>query len=254
MSDASFLKVAIRAVKAAEDVIRHYYGQHPEVTLKDDSSPVTIADQEAERRIKQELATAFPDHGFYGEETGRERVDAEHVWLIDPIDGTKSFIRNYPFFSTQLALMRRGQLLLGVSNAPLFEQLAYAERGRGAWLNGVRIKVSRIDRLDEATVSFGNIKTLVRDNGSGFSRLVAGCDRIRGYGDFYQAHLLASACIDLVIESDVNILDIAALSVIIEEAGGRATGLDGSPLGLSSTHWLASNGCLHDRVLALLNN
>jgi histidinol-phosphatase len=253
MNASPYLQAAIRAARAAENIIRHYYGRRLDIQIKADRSPVTEADREVEQLIKQELAAAFPEHGFYGEETGRERDDAEYVWLIDPIDGTKSFIRGYPFFSTQIALLRGDRILLGVSNAPLFGELACAERGHGAWLNEAPISVSTLDRLDDATVSFGNIKTLVRDNGAGFARLVERCDRIRGYGDFYQAHLLAAGRIDLVVESEVNILDIAALSVIIEEAGGRATDLLGDPLGLSSTQWLASNTRLHDSALTLLH-
>ncbi|MDX1605539.1 MAG: inositol monophosphatase family protein [Candidatus Competibacterales bacterium] len=252
MSTSEHLEVALRAARAAEAVIRHYYQRNLRIRLKADRTPVTVADVEAERAIKQELAAAFPDHGFHGEEGGRENSDAEHVWLIDPIDGTKSFVRQSPFFSTQIALRRRGEFVLGVSNAPLFGELAWAERGRGAWLNDTRLAVSGIDDLAEATVSFGNIKSLVRDNGAGFARLVAGCNRLRGYGDFCHGHLLASGRIDVVVESEVSILDVAALGVIIEEAGGRVGDLAGRPLDLDSTSFLASNGHLHETVRALL--
>lgn len=250
---SALLSTAIRAARAAEAVIRDYYQRHVQVRLKADHTPVTEADLEAERVIKQILHEAFPEHGFHGEESGRDRADADRVWLIDPIDGTKSFVRRYPFFSTQIALLDQGERVLGVSNAPLFGELAYAERGGGAWLNDTPLRVSDIETLDEAIISFGNIKTLVRDNGSGFARLVAGCDRVRGYGDFYHGHLLAGGRIDLVVESEINILDVAALSLIIEEAGGRVTELSGRPLGLDSTSWLASNSRLHTEAMRLLH-
>lgn len=252
MADHSPLAVACKAARAAEVVIRRHYRSNPTVERKADHTPVTIADREAERLIKETIAAVFPDHGFYGEETGRYNADAEYVWLIDPIDGTKSFVRGYPFFSTQIALLHRGETVLGVSNAPLFDELVWAERGRGAWLNGRRLNVSAIDDLQQAIVSFGNIKTLVRDNGPGFARLVSACDRIRGYGDFYHGHRLAEGNLDIVVESEVSILDVAALALIIREAGGRATDLNGRPLHPDSTTFLASNGRLHDRVLRCL--
>lgn len=240
-----FLNKAIEAAQAAEAVIRHYYHGDFEILTKADASPVTAADVESERAIKAVLAAAFPGHGFFGEELGREAADAEYVWLIDPIDGTKSFVRGYPFFSTQIALMHAGELVVGVSNAPLFNggELVAARRGGGAVLNGAPIAVSRIERLDQATLSLGNIATLAGSGRwRGVGTLVRAVHRHRGYGDFYHYHLLASGRIDLVVESDVNILDIAALTVILREAGGEITDLAGAPVGLDTTSVFASNG------------
>jgi histidinol-phosphatase len=244
------LQTAIQAARAAEEVIKHYYRSDLDVRLKADHSPVTVADIETEQAIKQVLQQAFPNFGFYGEETGKNRTDAEHVWLVDPIDGTKSFIRGYPFFSTQIALMRGNELILGVSNAPLFNELAYAETGQGAFLNEAPLRVSAIDDLTAATLSFGNLKTLAGDRRwSCIGELIRQCNRTRGYGDFYHYHLLGAGKLDIVIESDINILDVAALSVIIGEAGGRVSDLAGRPLNLDATTILASNGRLHEAVL-----
>ena len=254
MSEDHYLTVALEAVRAAEAVIRHYYQHLPQVRWKADHSPVTVADVEAEQAIKQVLATAFPGHGFYGEETGRDGGSGDCLWLIDPIDGTRSFVRQVPFFSTQIALMRSGELVLGVSNAPLFNELAWAQRGRGAWLNDQPLYVSRIAQLADASLSFGNLKPLLSRNAAGFRRLVLATDRTRGYGDFYHAHLLAAGRLDVVLDADVNILDIAALSVIIEEAGGRVSDFHGQAVGLDTRAWLASNALLHAPVLALLKN
>lgn len=252
MSDwQSYLAPAIDAARAAEEVIRHYYHGGFEVTRKADSSPVTEADVECERVIKETLYQAFPQHGFYGEELGQESSNLDFVWLIDPIDGTKSFVRDYPFFSTQIALAYQGEPVLGVSNAPMFGggELATAARGAGAWLNGEPIKVSAIDSLTDASLSIGNSASLaISPAWADIGRLIADVDRIRGYGDFYHYHLLASGRIDAVIESDLNILDIAALSVIVTEAGGRMTGLDGSPVGLATRSIRADNGWLHDAI------
>src|SRR5699024_11528300 len=129
---------------------------------KADASPVTVADIEAEREIKRVLSAAWPEHGFYGEELGRDDGEHDFLWLIDPIDGTKSFVRGYPFISTQIALMYRGELVVGVSNAPLFGggELACAAQGGGATLNAASITVSDIDELGEAGLSLGNIASL----------------------------------------------------------------------------------------------
>ena len=150
-------------------------------------------------------------------------MNAESVWLVDPIDGTKSFVRECPFFSTQIALMRGGKFVLGVSMAPAYDEFAWAEAGRGAFLNGKRISVGKVAALDAAIVSTGNLKTLAASPAwARFGGLIGGINRIRGYGDFVHYHLLARGALDVVIESDVNILDIAALTVIVEEAGGRS--------------------------------
>ncbi|HXH03370.1 MAG TPA: inositol monophosphatase family protein [Candidatus Competibacteraceae bacterium] len=250
-----FLRTAIEAARAGEKVIQRYYQHNVQVQLKADQTPVTVADVETEKAIKAVLQAAFPAHGFYGEETGREGEGAEYVWLVDPIDGTKSFVRQYPFFSTQIALLRGGEFILGVSNAPLFGELAYAERGFGAWLNGKRLAVSDLNDFGQATLSTGNLKTLAADRARwpALGDLIPQFNRVRGYGDFYHYHLLAAGKIDAVLESDVAILDVAALSVLVAEAGGRVTDLYGKPLTLDSTTILASNGRLHDSLLSALN-
>jgi histidinol-phosphatase len=248
-----FLATALEAADAAAEVISRYYQRNLDVIIKADKSPVTQADIETEKAIREIIARRFPDHGFFGEETGQSALDAEYLWLVDPIDGTKAFVREYPFFSTQIALMHRGRLIVGVSSAPVYGELAYAEINVGAWLNDQPIAVSDIDTIEAAAISAGNLKTLA--GGSQWARygqLVARANRIRGYGDFLHYHLLAAGKIEVVIESDVNILDIAALAVIVEAAGGKFTDLKGRPLGLQTTSVLATNGKLHSPVLAAM--
>jgi histidinol-phosphatase len=156
-------------------------------------------------------------------------------------------------FSTQIALMRRGEIVLGVSSAPVYGELAYAERGCGAFLNGQALKVSAIADLESAALSAGNLKTLAAGSRWGrYGGLVARVGRIRGYGDFLHYHLLAAGKIDAVIESDVNILDIAACVAIVSEAGGHFTDLGGAPITLQSKSVLATTGRLHAHILAAL--
>lgn len=247
------LEVAQRAADAARAVILpHWRARDFEVVTKADLTPVTIADREAEAAIKRVLRAAFPDHAYFGEEEGREG-EGDFLWLIDPIDGTKAFVREYPMFSTQIALMHRGELVLGVSSAPVYGELAWAERGRGAWLDGKPLRVSSIADLPSAALSAGNLKTLAAGpRWSNYGRIVAQVSRIRGYGDFLHYHLLAAGKIDAVIESDVNILDIAALAVIVTEAGGRFTDLEGQQPTLATTSVLATNGLLHAPIQAAL--
>ncbi len=154
------LTAALDAARAAAEVIRGFYQRNVRIEVKADKSPVTEADIRSEEVIRELLTRRFPSYGFFGEETGRSQMDAESVWLVDPIDGTKSFVRECPFFSTQIALMRGGKFVLGVSCAPAYGELAWAERGAGAFLDGKPMRVSQVDSLAAAIVSTGNLKTL----------------------------------------------------------------------------------------------
>jgi len=251
---SQFLDVALQASNAAAEVMKHYYHCIVQVHLKADRTPVTIADVETEKTIKKIILDAFPDHGFFGEETGKENADADYLWLIDPIDGTKSFVREYPFFSSQIALMYRGELIVGVSNGVMFDELAWAEKGQGAFLNGQVIHVSQIDNLADATLSTGNLASAAGGpEWAALGGLIQDVNRIRGYGDFYHYHLLASGKIDMIYESDLNILDIAALTVIVREAGGIVTTADGGPITLETRNLIAANPLLHENVATRLN-
>ncbi|HET9389270.1 MAG TPA: inositol monophosphatase family protein [Steroidobacteraceae bacterium] len=247
------LEAAREAADAAAAVIRSLYRANLEVKTKADLTPVTEADVRAEEAIRAVLSRRFPGYGFHGEETGADRLDAANVWLVDPIDGTKSFVRECPFFSTQIALMREGRFVLGVSSAPACDEVAWAEDGKGAFLNGQPIRVSGIAELGGSILSSGNLKTLARSAAwPRFGELITRVSRIRGYGDFLHYHLLARGALEAVIESDVSILDIAALVVIVREAGGKFTDLRGAPVGLQTTTVLATNGLLHASVLEAL--
>jgi histidinol-phosphatase len=247
------LTAAIEAARAAGALIRSLYQTHLPVRIKEDASPVTEADVRAEELIRATLARHFPGYGFYGEESGAHAPQAQNLWLVDPIDGTQSFVREMPYFSTQIALLRAGELVLGVSSAPLCDEIAWAEAGGGAFLNERLVHVSAVAELKDAFVSTGNLRSLTQpQRWQRLGELARTVRRVRGYGDFVHYHLLARGALDVVIESDVSVLDIAALTVIVREAGGTLTDLDGAPVGLKTTSVLASNGVLHEPVLEAL--
>jgi len=262
--DAAFLARALdaaqRAADAAEAItLPRFIAQDFSVETKADRTPVTEADREAEAAIKRVLRASFPDHAFYGEEEGREG-DSEFVWLIDPIDGTKAFVRGYPFFSTQIALMHAGEIVVGVSAAGEFGERAWATRGGGAFISigGSEVKrmhVSDAQTFDAGTaISTGNLKSLAAGaRWDALADLVRRVGRIRGYGDFVHYHLLARGAIDLVVESDLNILDIAPLALIVREAGGTFTDLDGREIGLETRSVLAGTPALHVAALRAFN-
>lgn len=243
-----FLEVAIQAVKAAETVILSHYQQNVTVSIKDDKTPVTIADSQAEEIIKQTIRASFPDHTFFGEES--EKADlANHkgyTWIIDPIDGTKSYIRGIPVFGTLLALLHDGELIVGVSNAPAWGELAYAAKGEGAFVNGEPVRVSDVDDISKAYLSNGRLKYFEDINKiPQLLSISRQAHWARGMGDFWIYHLVAEGKVDIMMEGSIKFWDIAAAKVIVEEAGGTVTQLDGQPVTYQSTTALATNGLLH---------
>jgi histidinol-phosphatase len=262
--DAAFLARALdaahRAADAAEAItLPRYRARDFSVETKADLTPVTEADRGAEAAIKDVLRAAFPDHAFYGEEEGRDG-DGDFLWLIDPIDGTRSFVRGYPFFSTQIALMHAGEIVAGVSAADAYGERMWATRGGGAFLASGggeprRTSVSQATAFDANTaISTGNLKSLASGpRWNALADLVRRSGRMRGYGDFVHYHLLARGAIDLVVESDLNILDIAPLVLLVREAGGVFTDLDGRDIGLETRSALAGTPVLHAAALRAFN-
>ena len=262
---AGQLQAASKAATLAEKGIRKYFNGSFDVDIKEDNSPVTVADVEAEKTIRASLLDDYADYGFYGEETGQLHADASHLWLVDPIDGTKSFVRHSPFFSTQIALMSAQGLVVGVSNAPCYGADAGTEGGGerveaalgfGCRFNGREVYTSDVTSLEKAYLSAGNLKTMANsaDSWQRYGQLIRTVARVRGYGDFCHYHQLVSGQADLVVESDVNILDIAALVVAVREAGGVFTDLQGGDITLETTSVLAAaTPELHAAALSMLS-
>ena len=224
------------------------------VTTKADRTPVTQADVECEQAIRDLILERFPEHGFYGEETGQSRADADYLWLVDPIDGTKAFVRQYPFFSTQIALLhaRRDHSRRVVGHAVQRTCLGRKRPWRLAQWPAPQRQRHRCTRAGRGVDRQPAFARPQRRLGSGSAKQLAVADRTRGYGDFYHYHLLAAGKIEAVVESDVNILDIAALSIIVSEAGGVFTDLNGAAVGLDTRSVLATNAALHGHYLAAL--
>lgn len=250
---SEYLTVAIEAVRKAERVILRYLDEGVVAELKPDQSPVTIADKEAENSIKQTILMHFPDHTFFGEES--EKVDLKnhkgYTWIIDPIDGTKSYLRKNPLFATQLALMYDGELIIGVSNAPLLHELVYAERGKGCFLNEKPVHVSGIDTVADAYMSFGSLKYFEQTNKmTALTNLAENVRWARGIGDFWSYHLLIQGKLEIMVEPVTKLWDIAAMAVIVSEAGGTLSQLDGTAIGYDTTTALATNGIVHGEIVA----
>jgi histidinol-phosphatase len=249
------LEAALDATRAAGAVALRYFRGDVRVMRKADHTPVTEADHEAETVIVQRLRAAFPEVGFLGEEFGAQGQQARR-WIVDPIDGTKNFVRGIPYWATLLALEEDGAITLGIVHAPATGELYWARRGQGAWLDGVRLRVSALDRLDDAMLVHSSLNLLRPLEGGrfweGFVRLIDRTDRQRGFGDYLGYTFVLRGQAEIMLEADLKAWDLAPFQILFEEAGGRFTDFAGRPTIYSGTV-LASNGRLHAEALALLN-
>jgi histidinol-phosphatase len=243
---------AIEAARGAGRIARQVFEGDFGFELKADLSPVTVADRNAERHIRDALTRHFPGDGFLGEEFGDEPSTTGFRWVIDPIDGTKSFIRKVPLWGTLVGLEYRGELVAGVAYVPMLDQMYHALRGHGAYRDGTRIRVSDVTKLADAHMCYSSVSWFTTANKErAFLDLAAGVSRSRGFGDFYGFCLVAQGSFDFMIDTGVHAWDIAALIPIVEEAGGRMTDWD-DRIDLDRPDTLASNGKLHATVLAAL--
>lgn len=245
------LLVMTEAARAAGAIALKYFRQGLEVTLKPDRSPVTRADREAEQVIVEILGRAFPEYGFLGEELGA-RGSKEVRWIVDPIDGTRNFVRGIPIWAVLIGLEERGEITAGVILNPVSGELYTARKGQGAFLGQERLRVSDVSSLDKATLIHASLNLLRRDgHWEAFARLVDATDRQRGFGDYMCYTVLAEGKAEIVVETDVKPWDLAPVKLLIEEAGGQFSDLNGLP-SIYSGNALASNGRLHDVALALI--
>jgi len=228
------------------------------VVTKPDLSPVTDADQSVEDGIRRTLSRARPRDAVLGEEGGATG-HSQRRWVVDPIDGTKNFVRGVPVWATLISLMVEDEVVVGVVSAPMLQRRWWASQGGGAWtgrslLRASECHVSDVSRLDDASFSYSSLSGWdEHDRFDAFLTLARRCWRTRAYGDFWSYVLLAEGAVDLAAEPELALHDMAALDVIVREAGGRFSSLDGTP-GPLGGNALASNGRLHDQALAYLGS
>jgi histidinol-phosphatase len=247
-------ELAQDAARQAGDLARGYYETVLQVEKKADQSPVTIADRNAEQLIREIVKRHFPTDGFLGEEFGDEPGSSGFRWVIDPIDGTRSFVRHIPIWATLIGLEYRDEQIGGIAYLPVFGQMYRALRGDGAFLDSRRIHVSQTATLGESLMCYSSIRWFRKAGRENtFLELVAKTERQRGFGDFYGFVLLAEGACDLMLEHGVHEWDVSALKAIVEEAGGMFTDWSGNPT-TKTPDVLATNGKLHDATLAILKS
>ena len=228
------------------------------VMSKPDLTPVTDADQHVEEGIRRTLSRVRSRDAITGEEQG-STGHSQRRWIIDPIDGTKNFVRGVPVWATLISLVVDDEVVLGVVSAPLLQRRWWASRGNGAWtgrslLKATRMQVSDVRRLEDAHLAYSSLSGW-EDRGrlDDFLSLMRRCWRTRGFGDFWSYMLLAEGAVDIAAEPELEVYDMAALDVIVREAGGTFTSLDGTdgPFGGNA---LATNGHLHEAALSFLGS
>lgn len=239
----------------AGKITLRYFQSGVAVDHKADETPVTIADRDSEAYLRTAITARYPDHAILGEEEGLSgSVDAEYRWVLDPIDGTKSFVRGVPLYGVMVGLLRGGEPLVGVVNMPALGEIVYAGKGLGCWWNGRQCRVSNVSTLREslavATVATGYDQY---GKGDAFRRILAATGMFRTWADCYGYMLVATGRAELAFDPIMNIWDAAALAPILTEAGGAYTDWQGIPT-IENNEGLGSNGLVLDEVLGLIRD
>ncbi len=256
----NFVALAERLAQISGAIILRYFRSRVTVDDKADGSPVTAADREAEAAMRAAITTAFPDHGIIGEEYGNERPNAEFVWTLDPIDGTKNFVAGSFLFSTLIGLLQHGQPVLGVLHHPLTGHLLIGD-GQRTRLNGQPAHVRPCARLEDAILLTSSHTGVIRlRDGAAYDALIRRVRFYRTWGDGHGYFLLATGYADIMVDPMMMLWDVAPLIPIVEGAGGRITDWQGGPVFksleavlASGTSAVATAGGIHNTVIAALN-
>ena len=250
----AYLALASDLADAAGEAIRPHFRQRLTVDDKPDLSPVTVADRDAEAAMRRLVAARFPEHGIIGEEYGAERPDAEFVWVLDPIDGTKSFISGIPLFGTLIALAHQGRPILGVIDQPISRERWIGAAAKSTTFNGAPVRCRSCSALAAATVFSTSPDMFKGADADAQARIAAKAKLVRYGADCYAYGLVALGFIDLVIEASLKVFDFSAMAPIVEGAGGIATDWQGQPLSLASDGRVivAGDRNAHREALALL--
>lgn len=219
--------------------------------LKADDSPVTIADREAEQYLRQAIGERYPQHGILGEEYGETNAGASHRWILDPIDGTKSFVRGVPLYGVLIGVEREGQAVAGVVYIPPLDEMLVAAQGLGCYHNGRRAHVSPCTQLDEALLLTYDLVELERRQQRAYQRLIAATKLQRTWGDCYAYLLVATGRAEIAIDPVMNVWDCGPMLPILQEAGGTFTDLAGTPT-IHGGNAVATNGLLFDQVMQIM--
>jgi myo-inositol-1(or 4)-monophosphatase len=243
----------IELASLSGDYIRPYFGNSDlKVDVKADLSPVTAADRGAEKLMRGKIHRRFPGHGVVGEEEGSENPDAEFVWVLDPIDGTKSFTAAVPLFGTLIALLHEGQPVLGCIHQPVLRQLVVGDN-RTTTLNGNPIRTRAVTKVEEATLLTSDPAVLARtDRGRAYASLMEKARLARTWGDCYGYLLVSGGWADVMFDPVMNLWDIAALVPVIRGAGGVITHPLGGPAYPADATIASANETLHEAVLSAL--
>jgi inositol-phosphate phosphatase/L-galactose 1-phosphate phosphatase/histidinol-phosphatase len=249
-----FIDLAHRLTEVSRPILRRYYRKKLDIIDKADESPVTKADRECEAALRETIAKAFPAHGIIGEEFGSERADAEHVWVLDPLDGTRAFITGRPLFGTLIALNRGGSPILGVIDMPILGDLWLGAKGQPSTLNGEPIQARTCADLANAYLSTISPQAFDAATFPRFEALRAKVKSTTYGGDCYQYGMVATGFIDLVVERGLGIFDYLSLVPVIEGAGGAITDWQGRALTARSKGEVAAAGDrrLLDQALRIL--
>jgi histidinol-phosphatase len=233
-----------------------YQSQDLVITTKPDNTPVTDADRAVETAIREALGTHRSSDGLVGEEFGSDKGSSGRYWVIDPIDGTKNFMRGVPTWATLIALVQidasgNEEVVVGIASAPALARRWAAAKGHGATVNNKKISVSKVSSLSDASISYSDFVGW-GDRLEPFQKMLAGAWRTRGIGDFWSHMLVAEGAVDVAIEPSLALWDMAALDIIVREAGGAFTNTAGhnGPFGGSG---VSTNGALHNAVINGLN-
>ncbi len=248
---SEFLDFARRVTEKAGTITLDYLGNIATIDKKADNSPVTIADRETEDYIRSEISSRYPEHSILGEELEDKKTTSELQWVIDPIDGTSSFVRSVPLYTVLLALMFKGVPILGIIHAPRLNETVYAAQGVGCYFNGNRARVASTDALEKAWVEVTDFADLKRRRPEFTERLLKESYSCRTWGDAYGYLLVATGRADVMIDPIMAPWDIAPLHPIISEAGGLFTDLDGNPNAMG-TSALACNRVLHAEIMKMI--
>jgi histidinol-phosphatase len=249
-----FLNFSLKTIKKTEKITLKYFCKNLKHKIKKNKTPVTVADIKCENFIIEKINSKYPKHSLLTEETGVIDNGSDFKWIIDPLDGTKNYMRKYPFWGTLLALEWEGEVILGVISMPAIGETIYAVKRGGCFYNNRKAKVSNIAKLKDSYCLFGSLELIITQlYKNNFLNIISGCSYSRGFGDCHGHSFVINGRAEFMIDPHVAPYDVAATKICVEEAGGMFTDLNGNR-NIYTGNALISNGRVHNEVLKMLND